>query len=168
MQDMKSPVAKHCSHDAPFMGVDAHCHPPPFGTAATYGKDHHLANRIGAIPLNISLTYSRMALAPYDISSLISPIVAVYRRWRNTQLDLTTYPGFASLASDGVPLLESIAFRKGTITRKTNLKEPFMLLDTPRLCSIKCADMSYIRECPYIVGIADALDGFRVIVQLYW
>jgi hypothetical protein len=43
--------------------------------------------------------------------------------------------------------------------RTTNLKGPFMFLDTPRLCSIKCADMFYIRECPYIVGIADALDG---------
>ncbi|KAJ7314950.1 hypothetical protein DFH08DRAFT_1087016 [Mycena albidolilacea] len=126
--------------------------PRPSGLQQLTGKITTWLTGSGAIPLNISLTYSRMVLAPQDISSLISPIVAVSRRWRNIQLDLTTYPGFASLASDGVPLLESIALRKSTITRTTNLKGPFMFLDPLRLCSIKCADMSYIRDVPISWG----------------
>ncbi|KAJ7881264.1 hypothetical protein B0H14DRAFT_2705131, partial [Mycena olivaceomarginata] len=88
--------------------------------------------RSGTVPLDISLFYSRMAPSSFDISSMMSPIIAVSRRWRNIQL----IPDFLcpDLSPENTPLLQSIAFKNDA---ESSLKSA-MFLATERLRKLEC------------------------------
>ncbi|KAJ7255877.1 hypothetical protein B0H12DRAFT_1218759 [Mycena haematopus] len=113
-------------------------------------------DRSGVVPLDISLAFSREADPTSDISSLLSLLIAVSRRWRNIQLVLASYPQFASLSPDDVPLLQSIVF-KDRIDRfdphmSGDTIGPFVFLGTKSLRSLECGNIDCIFECPISWG----------------
>ncbi|KAJ7902207.1 hypothetical protein B0H13DRAFT_1882693 [Mycena leptocephala] len=105
-------------------------------TTPPYGKLTAWLNRSGAVPLNISLIYSRTTDPTSDISSIVSPLFAISRRWRNIQLPLPSFPHFASLPSDEVPLLQSFSLTDRIERSLEDPPRPLMFLGTKSLESV--------------------------------
>ncbi|KAF8160330.1 hypothetical protein K438DRAFT_1859818 [Mycena galopus ATCC 62051] len=101
-------------------------------------------DRSRAVPLDISLVYSRTAseIQTSDVSSLTSLLVAASRRWRNIKLVLTSRHHFAALSSDDVPLLQSIAIR----IDERFPPGPLMFLGAKSLRSVECVGISDIHN----------------------
>ncbi|KAJ7328413.1 hypothetical protein DFH08DRAFT_319349, partial [Mycena albidolilacea] len=92
--------------------------------------------RSGAVPLNISLTYSGISTTTCDISSLVSPIVSISRRWQNIKLLLMQPHYWMPLSPDDVPMLQSISIDYGARRVSATRPETLNFFGTKSLRSI--------------------------------
>ncbi|KAJ7842731.1 hypothetical protein B0H14DRAFT_2780339 [Mycena olivaceomarginata] len=116
-------------------------------------------DRSGAVPLDISLVYSRVAPSSFDISSMMSPIIAVSRRWRNIQLipDFLC-PDFIAFKNDAESSLKSAMFLATESLRKLECLGTPLLINGPiswrslnhfTVYSILCDDaLRILAQCP--------------------
>ncbi|KAJ7691224.1 hypothetical protein B0H14DRAFT_3048208 [Mycena olivaceomarginata] len=130
------------------VGVDAHC------SVNTEGR--RVARRSGTVPLDISLFYSRMAPSSFDISSMMSPIIAVSRRWRKYKSSRTFVSGFVP---EDTPLLQSIAFKNDA---ESSLKSAISNVSAPPIINGPISWRSLNHFTVYSILCDDAL---RILAQ---
>ncbi|KAJ7701189.1 hypothetical protein B0H17DRAFT_976702 [Mycena rosella] len=110
--------------------------------------------RAGTVPLHISMVFSQTAHAftGYDISSLLSVLVAASLRWNDIRLALPQYgagSALFSLSSKDVPVLQTLALAGVPSTIDTTLRappNPLSFLATKSLRSIVIPSWNYFLQ----------------------
>ncbi|KAJ6559909.1 hypothetical protein B0H19DRAFT_1375865 [Mycena capillaripes] len=122
----------------------------------------HLVDRVaawfersGVVPLTISMVLSRTCEIDWDISPLLSALVAVSRRWKSIEIPLpenfenpAPMSPLLSVASDDVPLLETVKLSQRNTSMTPANYGPLTFLAADGLRSLTLPASRDYREAP--------------------